>query len=165
MSLTKLNKEQLESVPEASTSVKWIVEMATNAEVTTWTDETRYINPKQAKDNYWFTLSTFTTITTPAWTSSTPQYSISTLLWRNSIINIRLSAISSWTNTNIQWVQYSLDNINWVDWFTRTGWWWLSVSEDNFCFSLPRWVYIRVFQWWIGLNSADCPVTLRWQNS
>lgn len=38
--------------PTASTTVAGKVEMATDWEATTWTDETRYINPKQAKDNY-----------------------------------------------------------------------------------------------------------------
>jgi len=37
---------------EASTTQKWLVEMCTNTEATTWTDESRYINAKQAKDNY-----------------------------------------------------------------------------------------------------------------
>lgn len=32
---------------------KGIVEMLTDVEATAWTDETRYINSKQAKDNYW----------------------------------------------------------------------------------------------------------------
>ena len=35
----------------ATTANKGIVEMATDAEVLTATDETRYINPKQAKDS------------------------------------------------------------------------------------------------------------------
>lgn len=37
----------------ATTNNKGIVEMATDAEANTATDETRYINSKQAKDNYW----------------------------------------------------------------------------------------------------------------
>ena len=38
---------------QASETVKWTVERATDAEATAWTDTTRYITPKQAKDNYW----------------------------------------------------------------------------------------------------------------
>lgn len=34
-----------------STTQKWIVQMATDAEVTTGTDEEKYVNPKQLKDN------------------------------------------------------------------------------------------------------------------
>ncbi len=37
---------------QASVTNEGLVEMATDAEATTATDETRYINPKQAKDNY-----------------------------------------------------------------------------------------------------------------
>jgi len=36
----------------ATTANKGISEMATDAEANTATDETRYINSKQAKDNY-----------------------------------------------------------------------------------------------------------------
>lgn len=35
----------------ATTSNRGIVEMATDAEASAWTDETRYVNPKQAKNN------------------------------------------------------------------------------------------------------------------
>ena len=37
---------------KATTSEQGIVEMATDSEVATGTDQERYINPKQAKDNY-----------------------------------------------------------------------------------------------------------------
>lgn len=36
----------------ASLTEKWLVELATDAEAAAWTDETRYINSKQVKDNY-----------------------------------------------------------------------------------------------------------------
>lgn len=44
----------LQKAPIAWNDRKWIVEMCTDAEATTATDETRYINAKQASDNYWF---------------------------------------------------------------------------------------------------------------
>jgi len=37
---------------KASVTNEWLVELCTDAEATTWSDETRYINSKQAKDNY-----------------------------------------------------------------------------------------------------------------
>lgn len=52
MTTTNFNKEQLIRVPIASETQAWLVERATDAEVITWTDTTRYITPKQAKDNY-----------------------------------------------------------------------------------------------------------------
>lgn len=42
----------IRSSVEASTTVKGIVELATDAEALAGTDETRYINSKQVKDNY-----------------------------------------------------------------------------------------------------------------
>ncbi len=38
--------------PNATTSQKWVVELATDAEALAWTDETRYINSKQAKTDF-----------------------------------------------------------------------------------------------------------------
>jgi hypothetical protein len=42
---------------------KWLVEMATDAEVITGTDQTRYVNPKQARDNFWREIVAWTTTT------------------------------------------------------------------------------------------------------
>lgn len=39
---------------QATTTKRGWVELATDAEANIWTDETRYINPKQARDNYSF---------------------------------------------------------------------------------------------------------------
>jgi hypothetical protein len=47
---------------KASTTNEWFVEMATDAESLTWSDETRYINPKQAKDNYGYTFVPWETV-------------------------------------------------------------------------------------------------------
>ena len=69
------------AIPSATTTVEWVVEMCTDAEATTATDETRYINSKQAKDNYWinniiawsstsYTTETTATITIAMWTSN-----------------------------------------------------------------------------------------------
>ena len=55
------------TVNQATTAEPGLVEMATDAEVTTGTDQTRYINAKQAKDNY--KLLSFTT--TNNWNSAT----------------------------------------------------------------------------------------------
>lgn len=61
--------------PTASTTVAGKVEMATDWEATTWTDETRYINPKQAKDNYWAMEATASdTLQASADTERTVEY-------------------------------------------------------------------------------------------
>ena len=39
---------------QASDTIPWLVERATDTEATTWTDTTRYVTPKQVKDNYSF---------------------------------------------------------------------------------------------------------------
>jgi len=46
----------------ASTTIKGTVELATDAEVTAWTDETRYVNSKQVKDNSIQWIDTYSTI-------------------------------------------------------------------------------------------------------
>lgn len=48
----KITKANARETMAASTTAKGTVEMATDAEALAGTDETRYINPKQAKDNY-----------------------------------------------------------------------------------------------------------------
>lgn len=48
---TTLTELKAASDMQATTTTSWFVEMATDAEVATWTDETRYINSKQNKRN------------------------------------------------------------------------------------------------------------------
>lgn len=49
----KISRDNMtENLKEATETTKWVVERATDAEATAWTDTTRYISPKQAKDNY-----------------------------------------------------------------------------------------------------------------
>lgn len=48
---TTLTQLKAASDMQATTTTSWFVEMATDAEVATWTDETRYINSKQNKRN------------------------------------------------------------------------------------------------------------------
>ena len=53
----KITRDSMtENLKEATETTKWVVERATNTEATAWTDTTRYISPKQAKDNYDVTI-------------------------------------------------------------------------------------------------------------
>lgn len=72
----------LQSEDFASTANKGIVEMATDAEATAGTDESRYINPKQALDNYQNIANAITWTITGAgtgteiahWLGTTPRF-------------------------------------------------------------------------------------------
>lgn len=69
-------KESIQvNCPVASSVQKGIVEMATDSEVVSWTDQERYVNPKQSKDNYWFTFIPWTEIIAISSTSSQIQNS------------------------------------------------------------------------------------------
>jgi hypothetical protein len=94
------NKKHL---AQASETNEWLVERATDAEATTWTDTTRYITPKQVKDNYWqawninWTAVAFTDTSAHTWT-------ITINLWASNVNTVYL-----------QWYIY-------IAWFNSPTW-------------------------------------------
>ena len=110
----------------ASTANKGTVEMATDAEVTTWTDETRYVNPKQIKNNTNTVSYTGTFWTT--WTTSITHW-----LWR---IPKRIDVFTVF-NTSSQFPSNSWGNycLSWNFCIAKsnTTWWLISgycIFED-----------------------------------
>jgi len=62
---------QTATVASATETSEWVVERSTDAEATAWTDTTRYVSPKQVKDNYAMIVDTtlFTrSVATASWT-------------------------------------------------------------------------------------------------
>jgi hypothetical protein len=75
----------------ASETIPWLVERATNAEATAWTDTTRYITPKQAKDNYWVSRSLEFTRIIQSWTWESAEIIAGT---KEILLNYYLSSVS-----------------------------------------------------------------------
>lgn len=109
----------LQSEDFATDTVKWIVEMATDAEATTGTDATRYINSKQAKDNYANTSSyvtdvrwtTWTWVAIPHWLWKKP--SIITVMFKDTTTGTVWQGTCDTASLN-QSCTYQANNI-WVD--------------------------------------------------
>jgi len=106
------------NVNRATTAEQGIVEMATDAEALAWTDEVRYINAKQAKDNYGGSPKSIIatrdltaagwSVNYAHWLGATPKYIRITALWSNSIQTNRNMIVWTydWTNTrSVWWVQ------------------------------------------------------------
>lgn len=89
------NKKHL---AQASVNNKWMVQMATDLEASAWTDESKYLNSKQIKDNYW------------------PQPEVNLALW-----DISGSAYFGFTAAGIWSTLWRLFTYNWntsaVCWF------------------------------------------------
>jgi len=93
---------------QASTTTPWFVELATNAEVVTGTDTSRYITPKQLKDNCRLKDSVVA-VRAHNWTPTTTTYSH--WLWRipdmieafqtyEWWVNSKWTWLNDWSNTN-----------------------------------------------------------------
>lgn len=127
------NKKHL---AKASVTNEWLVEMCTDAEATTWTDEERYINSKQAKDNYlWLTdtivLSRNTSATTwtvdyTHWLGKAPKQ----IIFESKLITTptrwsSFGSYSSTTNVNKSlYCEYDADTWDTVTTSSITYWDW-----------------------------------------
>ena len=95
----------------ASTTQKWFVEMATNAEAYTATDETRYVNPKQLI--YWWPAPTAGTDLLVGTISSERMTTSATYTQKF----ISAPILRTWTYT----VSFTLSWINWWSWWQAYG--------------------------------------------
>ena len=125
----------------ASTTTKGTVEMATDAEVVTGTDETRYINPKQAYQDYPLTVTT----SSAWWTDWTfvSTWVLMTKWW---------FAFLSWSVSNASWgsrtlqlkIQYSADNSTWNDVVVLYNWDPGNSGTYRSCmYYVKAWYYVR----------------------
>lgn len=123
-------------VSDASTTTKGIVEMATDSEASTWTDETRYINAKQAKDNYEIVFP---------WTDVTYFDSP----WIDSIFDTTsYTTLKSYTTTKsgTYRIQYTI-SASWssgqwrilIDWLSSLEVWASSGSTESITWDLAIW--------------------------
>lgn len=91
---------------QASETVEWLVERATDAEAATWTDTTRYISPKQAKDNYW--MVTDVVVLTRAQTAASWSVNYSHSLWKEPKVII-FNAFWDWGGSSNAVSHWSYD--------------------------------------------------------
>lgn len=154
MSLTQLNKEQLESIPEASTSVKWIVEMATNAEATTWTDETRYINPKQLKNWSWYTITAGDEVLSASNSSINIPSTSYTKLKEIQVTKNWTYRISFTLTEDASWIAYWQIYKNWVSYWVENSTSWTNTFTEDLSFSTNDYiqVYCKVSSSWSVSN-------------
>jgi len=104
----KQTKANLRDDLAASTTLKWTVELATDVEATAWTDETRYINSKQTKDNYWQVWNLNWDNDTFADTSA-HNWTLTIALWESSVETVFLSGyLYMWDFNNPTWTKKKL---------------------------------------------------------
>lgn len=115
---TTLTEFKAASDMQATTTTSGFVELATDAEALAWTDQTRYINAKQAKDNYANTSSyvTGTRSTTGTWVT------IAHWLWKIPTL-ITVMFVENVTNYVGQWT--CNNSLNQTCFWTNVGWQWL----------------------------------------
>jgi hypothetical protein len=163
---TQLNNWQLDNryyteteidnkLVQATETTLWLVEIATDVEVSTWTDTIRYVSPKQIKDNYWFTYATkwlwggFFDIS--AWWSAVFDTTTYTKVkeveaWFTWVmrINFWLEWTTSWQITyTVYWWIYK----NWVYVTERSFTWYPDKQSEVFTLDLPvsQWDLVQIY--------------------
>jgi len=133
---------------------------ASDAEALAGISQTKFLDSKQAKDNYWFLTVSLSTIISPAGSYNVATYSASVNLPRGWLINVSLASISD-SNPNTNWIQTSPDNSTWTTVFSRSSG---TAPVDFITLELNANVWIRVFQGGSGSYAVDCPCTARYQS-
>lgn len=127
---TTLTEFKAASDMQATTTTSWFVELATDAEVTTGTNQTRYINAKQAKDNY--ALKTYANILDFNITDATGTVVVAHWLWKApKSISFSMQQDREWWRTSFRWSNgYGWRQYNWTTLtnittalFYYNGWW------------------------------------------
>ena len=164
-----------EAIP-ASETEKWTVERATDAEATAWTDTTRYITPKQAKDNYWtaFVLDTTRTISNSL-TATTSDFTIEIDVWFNP--KLVTCAIEIWVVWNATWSEGSNAHLwrktsilSFIPWgnITKINWWFVQNAvppsanqELNPYFT----EFLNSWNWWANSTTSSPSVSINETNT
>lgn len=136
----------------ATETTEWLVERATDAEATTWSDTTRYITPKQVKDNYWigwkstqsFSAGNLSWQATWSWTIPT---------WTKMIIcNIKAYRfewwVLAWTENQVTLIPWFLNTVQVLDYDWVYYWFIVSISWSNITIT-SIWI---PFWWWSTAN-------------
>ena len=134
----------------STTSNKWTVEMATDAEALAQTDETRYVNSKQVAI---VKNGTMWTKTANAWPSLTEtQVSTSVLISKATIGRIDLLATNSTGAANTAKLQTAPDDATWSDLYAVVATW---TQTMDLTFMMKEWLYYRIYTQTLNLNAWD----------
>jgi len=153
--------------PTASETVAWIVEIATDTEVSTWTDTTRSITPKTLKDNYLQLIENKYIISSSNLKYSADTERVSTAnngytkskqiqIWIPWTISIEFDSKFSWTINP----SFSLARIyiNWAAvWTERNNQTtsYITYTED---ISVRQWDLVQLYY---SSNASSCTTTIR----
>lgn len=152
-----------EAIP-ASNTEKGTVELATDAEATTGTDETRYINSKQAKDNYgaWLTMTTASQTT---WVNTTTYSTSIVSVWAWFACNtIRWVLWNSWASATCG-IQTSPDNSVWTSKVSQTFTQNNDGGHSSVSLLIPTGYYVRAFGTTNNYTSNSLAFTLNLQDN
>lgn len=136
----KITKANVREDLAASETAKGTVERATDAEATTGTDTTRYVTPKQVKDNYDVTVNgTYSQKASSAGPYATQTiYSASFLLSKTTVGTLAVGTGSAGSANG--GLQKSTDNSSWSDLYNFSG----SSVNVSFPFLMQKGLYYRV---------------------
>jgi hypothetical protein len=148
-----------ESIP-ASTTAKWTVELATNAEVITSTDATRYISPSQLRYKTGMNLST-SNVTVTQWGTTRANSASAQSVKGGMVTVIRNYDWSGAVNNNSWGLEFSPDNSAWTQMWWEWYAWWAAQNPRHVSpsFILNAWYYYRVFAGWTGSSTVALTVT------
>lgn len=101
-------------IKKTSVTDLWLVEMCTDSEASNWTDEERFINSKQVKDNYWVSVVswdiTLASLTDTDSTSSTTFIKVKEILLEKWWIYNVSFTLKRTTSSTAHWRIY----VNWI---------------------------------------------------
>lgn len=151
------------SPPSATESSEWTVEIATDAEVVTWTDTTRSITPKTLKDNYdlimpWTTTTYFDSSGVDS--STTPTTWVTVKSYTATKDSILWASYRVWT-----WVWSTWDSRILVDGLAYVEWSNWSSESNTFTWRVFAWKWEDIdfqlyFTWWTQIDMDN--TTLKW---
>lgn len=134
----------------ATTSNKWIVEMATDAEALAQTDQTRYVNSKQAAIVKNGTVGTKTANSWPSLVET--QVSSSILISKATIGRIQLQAVNAVADANTAKLQTAPDDATWSDLYTVVA---TGTETLDVHFMMKEWLYYRIYTQTLNSNAWD----------
>lgn len=150
---TTLTQLKAASDMQATTTTSGFVEMATDAEALAWTNQIRYVNPKQllASKTYNQTI-TKVNASVNNWSANTTTINLSAKWW--FITAYWFVSNSSWSDRNM-YSRLQISN-DWSSWSTLTDLLnatvsWTSAQPDftrSFSFIVSAWKYIRWEVYW-----------------
>lgn len=133
-----------------TTSNRWQVEMATDAEALAQTDQERYVNSKQVaiKKNW-----TLWSITANSWPSVVEtQVSSGVLISMATIGRIQLQAVNAVSDANTAKLQTSPDNATWSNLYTVVA---TGTETMDLTFMMKEGLYYRIYTQTLNSNIWD----------